>query len=87
MSQGQFLNSIKSITDNKNCVADKFNGLYHIRGIACEWIKDGKICGGGSFLQSLDHINSTMFFGVKHPKLWVGFRNVCRLKKWQVNSF
>jgi hypothetical protein len=83
VSQGQFLNAVKVNNDIEGCVNVKYNEMFHVKGNVCEWIKDGKMCGGGSFLQSLDHIKATRFFGVRDPKVWVGFRNVCRFKEWE----
>jgi hypothetical protein len=67
---------------NKSCKFDERMTIQNIKGNVCEWIQGGKMCGGGSYLQTLEHIQKTPFFSTKAPKSWVGFRNVSRMKKW-----
>lgn len=57
--------------------------LYHLKGNVCEWIEGGKMCAGGSWVNSLSDIQKSTFFSAKKPEVWVGFRNTCRWKKWE----
>ncbi len=65
------------------CKFDHKNTIQNMKGNVCEWIQGGKMCGGGSYLQTKEHIQKTTFFSNNAPKSWVGFRNVSRMKKWE----
>jgi hypothetical protein len=69
--------------DKNTCKFDERMTIQNMKGNVCEWIKDGKMCGGGSYIHTLEHIQKSMFFSVKKPEVWVGFRNVSRMKKWE----
>jgi hypothetical protein len=80
------LNSGFSKEKTKKCKINTKKALQNIKGNICEWIEGGKMCGGGSYLQSLEHIQKSLFFSVKEQKTWVGFRNVSRMKKWETSK-
>lgn len=57
--------------------------LYHLRGNVSEWLSEPNMTVGGSWNDSPEIIEKQHLFPAQEPAPWIGFRCVCRMKRWE----
>jgi len=74
--------TISRITYN-NCVKEKLNLIYNLRGNVSEWLFEEKYTAGGSWKNTFEEIMENEIRENESPNAFTGFRNVCEWKKWK----
>jgi hypothetical protein len=61
----------------------KIQPIYHLRGNVGEWAKEEGVSFGGSWGDELSHILQNDALQSPNTSKFIGFRNICRYKKWR----